>query len=135
MNPVDAAVVLQKMAACRSSTERLTYLHKIITEPELVGRGIVRQQHTTAALYEAARRCYQAGAAPVLHAVRRVDRRLLWGEFAFIAVDGPDDWTPALEDPGWVDQLDVEMLRLHAEPVERRTLHAWERLPFLEGTL
>jgi hypothetical protein len=58
-----------------------------------------------------------------MYAIRRTDGGLIYGEWAFIIVDGPDDWDVAEVDAG-DDHAVVtyEMVRMTQEVVGTRTL-------------
>lgn len=58
----------------------------------------------------------------VIHAIRRTDGELVFGEYSFLVVAGESDWTPAEDDTEWAnDPTEYEMVRMTVEVVERRT--------------
>lgn len=62
-----------------------------------------------------------ASAPESFYAIRRTDGEMIYGEYTWLACDGPDDWTVAIE--GDEDEaIEWEIVRMIVEPVARRTL-------------
>ncbi len=56
-----------------------------------------------------------------MYAIRRTDGELIWDEYAFMTVAGPDDWAP-VEDDYADEAVEYEMVRTEVYPVARRML-------------
>lgn len=58
--------------------------------------------------------------AETFFAIRRTDGESIFGDFAWMGCEGPDDWTIAEEeDPSFATEY--EIVRMHVESVEKRT--------------
>jgi hypothetical protein len=55
-----------------------------------------------------------------LYALRRTDNELIYGEFSYLCVSGPDDWGPVDDDLD--DLVTYEMIKMTVEVVRTRTL-------------
>ena len=53
-------------------------------------------------------------------AIRRTDGEPIYGEFDWIACDGPSDWTAAEEADHWGNPVEYEIVRMTVDPVARR---------------
>ena len=62
-----------------------------------------------------------AGEPESFYSIRRTDGELIYGEYAWMSADGPDDWTIAIEG-GDDEATEYEIVRMVVEPVAKRTL-------------
>lgn len=54
------------------------------------------------------------------YAIRRTDGEQIWGDYAWMGCDGPDDWTVA-DNADDEEPVEYEIVRMHVEPIARKT--------------